>query len=100
MTVEIKGKFGKSNFASIDEGILTVMWEDYNVPILGGRDIECTFTIPDSEFADIYARYEIDPEIPILEAFQIISDSDRGHQLCTEMADGTIKTSEKFFWEH
>jgi hypothetical protein len=100
MEVEIKANNGKSNFASMKDGVLTIQWEDYNVAILDGRDIECTFTIADSEFLDIYTRYEIDPKNPILEAFQMIVDSGRGHQLFCELSDGTIKTSEKFYWEH
>jgi len=100
MNVEIKAKYGKSNFASMEDGILKVWWEDYKVAILDGMDLECNFTIPETEFADFYKRYEIDPKIPILEAFQLISDSDRGHQLCSEMADGTIKTIERYYWQH
>ena len=100
MEVAIKANNGKSNFASMKEGVLTIQWEDYNVPILDGRDIECTFTIPDSEFQDIYTRYEIDSKNPILDTFQMIVDSGRGHQLFCELSDGTIKTSEKFYWEH
>ena len=100
MNVEIKAKYGKSNFADVEDGILKISWEDYNVAVLDGMDLECNFTIPESEFADIYSRYEIDPNISILEAFQLISDTDRGHQLCSEMADGTIKTTERYFWQH
>ena len=100
MSVEIKAKYGKSNFASMEDGILKIWWEDYNIEVLGGMDLECNFTIPESEFANIYNRYEIDPKISILEAFQLISDSNRGYQLCSEMADRTIKTSEKHYWLH
>lgn len=100
MEVEIKADSGKSTFATMEDGVLTISWEDYNVDSLGGMDIECTYTVPDTEFANIYSRYAIDPTIPILNAFQIIVDSARGHQLFCELSDGTIATSEKNYWQH
>jgi hypothetical protein len=100
MEVEIKADSGASTFASMKDGVLTISWEDYNVDSLGGMDIECTYTVPDTEFAKIYARYAIDPKIQILNALQLIVDSARGHQLFCELSDGTIATSEKNYWQH
>jgi hypothetical protein len=100
MEVEIKADSGASTFASMKDGVLTISWEDYNVDSLGGMDIECTYTVPDTEFANIYARYAIDPKIQILNALQLIVDSARGHQLFCELSDGTIATSEKNYWQH
>jgi hypothetical protein len=100
MEVEIKADSGASTFATMKDGVLTISWEDYNVESQGGMDIECTYTVPDTEFANIYTRYAIDPKVPILNAFQIIVDSARGHQLFCELSDGTIATSGKNYWQH
>ncbi len=98
MQTEIKGANGKSNYAWIDNGILKIQWEDYGVGALGGADIECTFTIPESEIPGIYDRYEIDPSVPILEALAIISDTGRGAQFNRETSDGTIAVTDTFVW--
>ena len=99
MQTQLKGANGKSNYAWIENGVLKMQWEDYGVDALGGMDIECTFTIPDSELPGIYERYAIDPSVPILEAFSIISDSGRGSQLIGETIDGTIAVTETSYWQ-
>ncbi|CAB4975842.1 unannotated protein [freshwater metagenome] len=97
MQAEIKRANGKRNYAWIENGILKMQWEDYAVE---GMDIECTFTIPESELPGIYERFTIDPSVPILEAFSIISASGRGTQLISEAANETIAVTNKHHWQH
>ena len=51
---------------------------EYYQRFKGEGDFESIFTIPHSEYYKIYAKYKIDPSVPIEVAITQISDSGRG----------------------
>ena len=51
---------------------------EYYERFKGEGDFESIFTIPHSEYYKIYAKYKIDPSVPIEVAITQISDSGRG----------------------
>ena len=61
---------------------------EYYERFKGEGDFESIFTIPHSEYHKIYAKYKIDPNVPIEVAITQISDSGRGdefkHDLLTD----------------
>ena len=63
----------------------------------GEGDFESIFTIPHSEYHKIYAKYKIDPSVPIEVAITQISDSGRGAKFKQDLLTG-FEWVDSFSW--
>lgn len=60
-------------------------------------DTEVQFILPISEYPKVYASFEIDPELDIHQALNVISATGRGEDFCTEL-DDNIQVVDRFVW--
>jgi hypothetical protein len=91
------------------EGHVLYYWHDHNKGIhfqieyyadpdgIIQNDTEVQFIMPTSEFAKVYEFFEIDPELDIHQALNVISASGRGEDFCSEL-EKRIEIVDRFVW--
>ena len=63
----------------------------------GHSDLEFSCDVEASEFWKVYKKYQVNPEVPILEAIQQVSDKGRGRDLKRDIGDW-IASVNSFSW--